>query len=409
MTAPLTTDVDSQFQAINNWQAHVHALIDFDGQAARRRASGAGIGPLSGWSVAVKDIIDWQGSTTRCGVDFMPDQPAATSAAIIVRLEQLGAFVMAKAVTTVFAFFDPGPTRNPWNLEHTPGGSSSGSAAAVACGMVRLALGTQTVGSINRPASFCGVVGFKPTFGRIPMSGVFPIAPAVDTLGWFTANATDAQSAFAALVGEGSAPAPSSLRVGIVEDLRCLPADAAMLDAVRGAADRLRSAGHEVRAAELPIGFMDHYENNWNLVAGQCARSHDSLFERHAERYTPKLRDLILRGQTIDESRIAALQAQRLQAAGELERLFADHDVLLTPSAPGSAPRGITATGDPRMSVIWTFCGLPTLTLRGSLDADGLPLGMQFVAPRNADDTLLAAGRVFEKGLRFDSRPRPPA
>lgn len=408
MPPTLTGDIERQIQAIKRWQPHVHALIDFDERAARRRAAAANPGPLSGWSIAVKDIIDWQAAVTRCGVDFLPDRPAATSSSIIVRLAQLGAFVMSKSVTTAFAFFDPGPTRNPWNVEHTPGGSSSGSAAAVACGMVRMALGTQTAASISRPASFCGVVGFKPTFGRIPMSGIFPIAPAVDTLGWFTATVADAQTVFTAMTGEHTVPVPETLRVGVVEDLRCEPADPAMLQAVRSAADRLRCAGHDVHAVDLPHDVADYYENHWNLVAGQCARSHKVIFAHHADRYSPKLRDLILRGQPVSDDRIGTLEALRLQAASELESRFRDYDVLLTPSAPGAAPRGIDATGDPRMSVIWTFCGLPTLTLAASLDNDGLPLGLQLVAPRNTDNTLLAAGRVLEDDLGFDARPQLP-
>ena len=408
MPLTLNNDIEEQLQAIGRWEPQVHALIDFDEHAARRRAAEAGAGPLSGWSVAVKDIIDWKGTPTRCGADFMPDEPARTSAAIIVRLEQLGAFVMSKAVTTVFAFFDPGPTRNPWNLEHTPGGSSSGPAAAVACGMVRLALGSQTVGSINRPASFCGVVGFKPTYGRIPMGGVFPIAPAVDTLGWFTANVGDAQAAFAALTGEEAAPTPRSLRIGVVEDMLCETADVAMLAAVRACADRLRRAGYDVQAVRLPPSAAEIYEAHWTLVAAQCARSHDSLFARHADRYTPKLRDLILRGQQIDDAQISALESQRLGAADDLERLFDDHDVLLTPSAPGPAPHGIAATGDPRMNLVWTYTGLPSLTLAAELSENGLPLGMQFVAPRMVDDMLLAAGGVLERDLGFNARPQLP-
>ncbi len=194
-----STDNQNEFRAIRDWDPKVHALIDFDESAARRRIAAAGPGPLAGWSVAVKDIIDLAGTPTRCGADFVPAPIVQGSAAIVEHLESLGAFVMAKAVTTTFAFFDAGPTRNPWHLQHTPGGSSSGSAAAVACGMVRLGLGSQTVASVNRPAAFCGVVGFKPTLGRFDTRGVFPVSPAVDTLGFFTADTEDARAAFAAM------------------------------------------------------------------------------------------------------------------------------------------------------------------------------------------------------------------
>lgn len=174
----------AELAAIERWEPRVHALVDWDASIARDRAERVGPGLLSGWSVAVKDIIDVVGLPTRCNAAFIPATPAAANAAIVGLLLARGAHVASKSVTTTFAYLDPGPTRNPWRLDHTPGGSSSGSAVAVACGMVRLALGTQTVGSINRPASYCGVVGFKPTYGCLGLDGVFPLAPSLDTVGF---------------------------------------------------------------------------------------------------------------------------------------------------------------------------------------------------------------------------------
>ena len=153
-------------EAIERWEPVVRALVGWDAGAARRRADAAGGGPLAGWAIGVKDILDLAGAPTACGVDFLPPEPKTASARIVEQLQEQGAYALAKTVTTCFAYLDPGPTRNPWNSEHTPGGSSMGSAAAVATGMVRAAIGTQTVGSVCRPASFCGVVGFKPSYGR---------------------------------------------------------------------------------------------------------------------------------------------------------------------------------------------------------------------------------------------------
>ncbi len=215
----------AELAAIDRWEPRVHALVDWDPAIARDRAERAGRGLLSGWSVAVKDIIDVAGLPTRCNAEFTDANPVLTHAALVDKLLACGAYVAAKSVTTTFAYLDPGPTCNPWHLDHTPGGSSSGSAAAVACGMVRLALGTQTVGSINRPASYCGVVGFKPTYGCLAVDGVFPLAPSLDTVGYFTANAVDAQQAFAALTERPPVPSPGVLRIAVVEDMLCEPAD----------------------------------------------------------------------------------------------------------------------------------------------------------------------------------------
>ena len=182
-----------ELAAIQRWEPTIRALVDWDPDVALRRREQCNHGPLSGWSLGVKDIIDVQGMPTRCNVDFLPGTPVSEHAVIVKSLLAQGAFVLAKTVTTSFAFLDPGVTRNPWNPRHTPGGSSSGSAAAVACGMVRLALGSQTVASVNRPASYCGVVGFKPTFGRLDTTGVFPFSPSVDTVGFFTRGVSDMQ------------------------------------------------------------------------------------------------------------------------------------------------------------------------------------------------------------------------
>ena len=243
----VTRSFESELEAIERWNPLVEAFIDWCPATAARRAAAAIRGPLSGWSVVVKDIIDLAAEPTRCNADFIPAQPAPKHAEIVDCLVRLGAFILAKSVTTTFAYLDPGPTRNPWNLEHTPGGSSSGSAAAVACGLARLALGSQTVGSVNRPASYCGVVGFKPTYGRIPTEGVFPFSPSVDTMGFFTRHVGDMQAVFEAVVQESAVRNPSvPLKVAVVTNLGCEAADPEMIDAVQAVAGKLRHAGHRI-------------------------------------------------------------------------------------------------------------------------------------------------------------------
>ena len=400
-----TGALESQLSAINRWDPKVEALVDWDESAARERARETGCGPLAGWSVAVKDIIDLAGMPTRCNADFVPVQSAPKNAAIVDALLTRGAFVMSKSVTTTFAYSDPGPTRNPWNLDHTPGGSSSGSAAAVACGMARLALGSQTVGSVNRPASFCGVVGFKPTFAWFSVDGIFPFAPSVDTVGFFTSNVHDVQTTYSAVSGEPSQEAQMPLRIAYVPDQLCESAEPAMLEAIEAASRRLSAAGHDVSERSLPGLLTAAHDNHWELVAAEVAQSHRDLFSKYGASYTPKLRDLIERGHRVEKSRVEEIQTHRRQCIDRIDELFDTYDLLLTASAPGPAPHGLDSTGEPRMNLLWTYVGFPTLTLPMSLDASGLPLGMQLVGRRKKDQALLASGTVIEPLLAFTDKP----
>lgn len=400
-------EFESRLEAIRLWEPRIQALVEWNASAARTRFRDAGRGPLAGWSLGVKDIVDVEGMATRSGADFIPWNPASRDSAVVEALRARGAFVLSKTVTTTFAFFDPGPTRNPWNPDHTPGGSSSGSAAAVACGMIRLGLGSQTVASVNRPASYCGVVGLKPSYGRIPIQGVFPFAPSFDTLGFFTADVSDASEAYHAFTGERPAPVASPVRVGLLPDLRVEAAETEMLSALEQAGRRLETGGFQPSAAELPVCCEEAFENHWTLVAAEASVVHRSLFREYGESYPPKLRDLIQRGAKIESSELDRIQRHRERVRGEVEALFNDFHVLLCPSAPGPAPAGIEATGDPRFSLIWTYTGLPTLTLPFCLSQSGLPLGLQLVAPPNREADLLAAGSEMESIFQFSRRHAP--
>ena len=397
-------EFESRLEAVRVWEPRVRALVDWKEAAARRRFSEAGSGPLAGWSLGVKDIVDVEGMATRSNADFVPWRPASRDAAVVEALRARGAFVLSKTVTTTFAFFDPGPTRNPWNPDHTPGGSSSGSAAAVACGMIRLGLGSQTVASVNRPASYCGVVGLKPSYGRIPIEGVFPFSPSFDTLGFFTADVSDALVAYQALTGESPTPPASPVRVGLLPDLRVEAADPEMLAALEQAGRRLESESFQPSSAELPSCCEEAFDNHWTLVTAEASVVHRSLFRDFGESYPPKLSALIQRGGRIETSELERIQRHRERVREETERLFADFHVLLCPSAPGGAPAGIGATGDPRFSLIWTYTGLPTLTLPYCLSQSGLPLGLQLVAPPNREADLLAIGREMESVFEFSRR-----
>ena len=387
--------------AVRKHEPTVHALIFWDEEEARRRAEAAGPGLLSGWAVGVKDIINAKGLPTRHGTDFLPDTPAEKNAAIVDRLESLGAYVFSKVVTTVFAYFDPGPTTNPWNPEHTPGGSSMGSAAATTAGMVRVALGSQTIGSIGRPASFCGVAGFKPTYERTSLEGVLPFSPSVDTVGFFTRGMADLKAVSAAVFDEPEAEPPSSPRIGVIEDMYCEPADDEMLGAVREVAGKLESAGFNVRSTRFPEALKHSYENHLALVAGELATSHRELFERYRGRYPPKVSELILKGQRVSAAQLQDCLGRRRELEAELDTVFDEFDFLLTPAAAGAALKGLAVTGDPRMSLIFTHTRTPALTIPATLNHDGLPLGVQLAGRRMRDAVLLAGGLEIESVIDF--------
>ena len=399
------TQVKLHKAAVRDWEHKVHALVNWQGSPAGPKIETSPSGPLRDWVIGVKDIIDVEGLPTGCNAPFVPAPPARKNAEIVQKFISLGATVFSKTVTTTFAYFDPGPTRNPWNLNHTPGGSSSGSAVAVACGMVRLALGSQTVASVNRPASFCGVVGFKPTYDRLPIKGVFPFSPSVDTLGYFTRTVLDAQQAFTSLVGPPETSGTAPIRVGVTEDLYVEPAEEQMLLALRNVCRQLETSGLEVIPCQLPSFCDKAQEHHWSLVAAEAAISHEKLFAKYGKAYPPKLRDLILRGQQITSSQMQVIDSHRKNLQTRLKAFLEEFDLLITPSAPGAAPVGIDTTGDPRFSLLWTYAGFPTLTLPADLSRNGLPLGIQLVSNPYKDHELLSAGLTIERIISFPSMP----
>ena len=387
---------------IGRMEPRVRALVDWDEALARQNLEKASVGPLSGWGLGVKDIVDVAGQPTGCNADFVPSEEVSRNADIVDRFLNQGAYVLSKTVTTTFAYLDPGPTRNPWNLDHTPGGSSSGSAAAVACGMVRVSIGSQTVASVNRPASFCGVVGFKPTYARFSTRGVFPFSTSVDTLGFFTLSVEDMQQVLSALASEPVPAAPSKVRLGFIEDVFTSPPEDEMQEALDGLFEKLGAAGFEVERCQLPPMTAEAYSNHLSLISSEAVTSHRELYARYGEAYPPKLRDLILNGMKVSSDELVRISSYREQLRQTIDELFGEYDVLVTPSAPGAAPGGIHTTGDPRFSLIWTHTGFPTVTLPVGLSRKGLPLGVQLAGPMLQGGALLAAARMIELVLGFD-------
>ena len=378
--------------------------------AEARRAAGMKLGRLHGVPIGVKDIFTTAGIPTGMGspafAGFVPEKTAA----LVVRAEAEGAFTFGKTVTAELAYFTPGPTRNPWNPAHTPGGSSMGSAAAVAAGMLPLAFGTQTNGSVIRPAAFCGCVGFKPSGGTLATDGIQPFSPTLDQPGLFTRTVEDVALAFSAL-HEG----PEALHTGVwpLSPLDRLPRLAAVRSPVWPQAElaaqqsfvaalaRLRAAGAEVVEIELPAVFESAHAVHRTIMAYEAARTLGELQSQQRAKLSAVLNRFLDEGQAIGEKAVAEALTTRqtLQAAfGPFANGF---DAIVTPPTRGEAPATLEHTGDPSFCTIWTLLGAPALTLPVGFGPQGLPLGLQIVGTPGDDARLLSVARWAEQALAF--------
>lgn len=370
-------------------------------------------GPLGGVPLGVKDIIDVAGLPTRCGSALRAGAaPATTDATIVTAWRRAGAVPIGKTVTTEFAFFAPGPTQNPAAPGHTPGGSSSGSAAAVASGQVPLALGSQTAGSATRPASYCGVAALVLSHGRLPAAGVTGLSPSLDSHAVFAAGVTDLALAWSALTGEpdaglGTKPVPglgagagparpprvllwSATSLGVVEP--------AMQAALVGLRARLAAAGASVEDFPEEELIADVTAAHPIVMRYEAARERAAELAVAGELSEPLAN--LLRSGAATSDRDHAAARQTIAAAGERVReLLTDHDVVIGPAAPGAAPPGLGATGDPILSRAWQALGLPVVTVPGLRDGAGLPLGVQVIGRYRAETELLGIGCWIEDRL----------
>lgn len=355
---------------------------------------------LRGVPVGIKDIIDTAEMPTTWGTGgYLVSPGAVVDAAVVTLLKRQGALPVGKTVSTEFAYFTPGKTRNPHDLSRTPGGSSSGSAAAVAAGMVPLALGTQTAGSIIRPASYCGVFGFKPTVDTVSFSGIKAFAPSMDTLGWFARHIEDICSTFTALTRAEAIEARPDLK-GLRVGLRSLPGDRALdpdvAQALSNTASRLEQAGARVFALPLDGRYDDLVAHHQVVLAYEAAQSLASEFQQHGKDMGARLVELIEEGLATSyaDYRASLLAADECRQA--LSRVLADEvDVILAASAPGVAPQGLDATGDPIYCRAWTLLGVPCLNLPLNTGQEGLPVGVQLIADRWQDERLLSIARTL--------------
>ncbi len=354
---------------------------------------------LFGWLVGVKDIFHVDGFETHAGSSLPADVLAGPEAQAVSKLKAQGALVVGKTVTTEFAYFGPGPTRNPHNPGHTPGGSSSGSAAAVAAGLCDIALGTQTIGSVNRPAAFCGVSGYKPSYDRISKRGVIPLAGSLDHVGIFSWNTTQIEIAASNVVrnwrSDGVSRKPRiGIPVGAYLD-KAEPEGRSHLEAV---ATELAKAGFEVSEIAAFKDFEKVFNRHQLVLAAEAARVHEKWFARYAGLYHKKTIELIEAGLKIAPEALEKAVNEIPGFRNEIMLTMEQHgiDVWLTPSAPGPAPQGLESTGNPIMNLPWTQAGLPTLTIPSGRSDSGLPLGVQVVGKWDEDEQLFSFGKAIE-------------
>jgi Asp-tRNA(Asn)/Glu-tRNA(Gln) amidotransferase A subunit family amidase len=307
-------------------------------------------------------------------------------------------------VTTEFAYFFPGPTRNPHNPEHTPGGSSSGSAAAVAAGFCHIALGTQTIGSIIRPASFCGVVGLKPTYDRISREGVIPLSPSLDHVGFFVPDVESAINAARVLYRDWDEPAQplKKPRLGIPEGPYLQSVSEESLAHFDRVYKQLENAGYELQHIQVMPDFAEIRARHDAIMSAEAAQVHADWFGNYESLYSTKFTELIHRGQLISHDQLQNALAARDNFRADIRRTFLDHniDLWISPSTIGPAPKGLESTGDPIMNLPWTQAGLPAINLPAGQSQDGLPLGLQAIGNWYKDESLLFWAKDLEKVLK---------
>jgi Asp-tRNA(Asn)/Glu-tRNA(Gln) amidotransferase A subunit family amidase len=397
-------------ERIDAREAQVKAFVHIDREgalaAARALDAGAWRGPLHGLPLAMKDVFDTRDMPTRYGSPIHATHIPHQDAAVVALSREAGGVLLGKAVTTEFATYHPGPTRNPHDLGCTPGGSSSGSAAAVADAMVPLATGTQTAGSVIRPAAFCGVVGFKPTWGRISRTGLKMLSESLDTVGLFGRSVADVGLFASVLTADAALRVPlagvatRSVRLGVfagLDDGLLDPEVRALIERVRQRLTGLVRSTGEVQAPEWFAGLG---AQQTAVMQFEMARSLSDERIRHPELLSERLTGMIAAGLAVDGAAHAANLARWQRARQLAEGLFEHHDMLIAPSAIGEAPAVEQGTGDPVFCRSWTLLGLPCLHLPLSVGARGLPIGLQLIAPAYQDVMLLQAGAWLHARLR---------
>ncbi|MBL8826503.1 MAG: amidase [Planctomycetaceae bacterium] len=415
---------------IERLEPQVHAWVRVDMDSARSLAAQLTAelrqnqrrGPLHGVPIGIKDIVDVAGVPTEAGSPWRRHHVAPADAPIVARLRAAGAVILGKTVTTEYASFDPPVTRNPWNLARTPGGSSSGSAASVASGMCPAAIGSQTGGSIVRPASFCGVAGFKPAWGTVPLAGIVPLSEHLDHPGPIARSVEDLRLIHQ-VIADHDAPTnwpaewlaqPPQVRdtfdpervpvVRIFEDFFLAEAAPDVRDATRAAVKKLAAAGASVQVVQLPASFADVHRNHRRLMARGAADAHGALYRKHPDQFGRHIGELIAEGFRVTDAEVTAALEHQAQFRHDLLAKISPLDVLITPSTMTVAP-GVETTGDPRFNSPWSYSGLPTVSIPCGLADAGMPVSLQIAGKPWLVERLFAAATWCERTLAFNERP----
>jgi aspartyl-tRNA(Asn)/glutamyl-tRNA(Gln) amidotransferase subunit A len=423
--------LDHCLEQIERYEPRIRAWVFVDREAARQQAEamtaelqqGRWRGPLHGIPVGIKDIFDVFDWPTAAGSRLWAQSIARRDATVVERLRSAGAVFLGKTVTTQYASFDPPPTRNPWHPERTPGGSSSGSAAALACSMCLGVLGSQTGGSITRPASYCGVAGLKPTYGRVSADGVVPLASSMDHPGPMALTVRDLAILLQVIAGPdprdaacSTRPVPNLLarlserpkppRLGRLRGHFQDGADPAMRQLMDGVTEKFQRRDAEVTEVALPAGFAEVVARHRTVMAVEAAAFHEPRLRRHSDDYAPKIRALLEEGLACPAPEYARCKEHQRQLSADMLACLEDVDALLAPATTGPAPDKAT-TGDPAFNSPWSYTGLPALSMPAGRTADGLPLAIQLIGRPWSEAETLAVGAWCEEVLNW-TRVEPP-
>jgi Asp-tRNA(Asn)/Glu-tRNA(Gln) amidotransferase A subunit family amidase len=413
--------IDALEDRIKAW-----AFLDREGAVAqagrleKELAGGTPRSPLHGIPIGIKDIMYVAGLPNTAGSSILKDFIPEFDATLVSRLRKAGAVILGKTITTPFACFDPAETCNPWNIGHTPGGSSSGSAAAVASGMCLAAMGSQTGGSITRPAAFCGIVGLKPTLGRVSVHGVVPVSFNLDHPGPLARSVEDAAIILQVIAGHDPSdslslsdpplrylPEPLSRppRIGLIKEYFYAHADDSMTSATENAMALLRTGGAEFVEVDLPKSFDSLHQSHRTIMVCEGAAYHDDLFRQHKKEYPPGLRSLVEEGLAASAVTYAKARRHQIDYKLDIQSAFQNVDILLTPATRTPALATLDSTGDPAFNSPWSYAGLPTVSLPVELTPSGLPAAIQLVGPPLSEAPLLSTAHWCEKILGWNESP----
>jgi aspartyl-tRNA(Asn)/glutamyl-tRNA(Gln) amidotransferase subunit A len=410
--------VDTCLERIDQLDSTLRAWVVVDRDGARADADRLGAeaaagryrGPLHGVPIGVKDLLDVRGMPTRAGSQITDPNPVPEDSRVVAHLRDAGAILLGKTVTTEFAWIDPPPTRNPWNVSRTPGGSSSGSAAAVAANMCLAAVGSQTGGSLTRPASYCGVASCKPTWGLVSTEGILPMSRRLDHVGPIAQSVVDLAymldgmtrghglvDRFAKLLSEDKPP-----RLGQIAEFFNDHASPEIVEATTAALAALRRSGANIVTAALPDGFAEVHVMHRRIMSADTARVHAQRFPSASGQHPPYLRSLLEEGHRVTDEAYqeAVAHQERFQRAAD--SLFNGFDALVTPATPTTAPSALPTTGDPIFNSPWSYSGLPTVSIPCGVAPDGLPIALQLIGSRGDDANLLAVAAWCERKLEYE-------